>query len=102
MQLSKLENRAYEMLRNNKFLVFRAKDVSLLMGLKKTAAYNIIKSLKKKNAIKTIRSGLFSFEDGNEFVLATSIHFPSYISFWSALSYHGFTDNMPKKIFIAT
>ena len=102
MQLSKLENRAYEMLRNSKFVVFRIRDLCLLLEIKRVKAYNLIKSLKKKNAIKTIKRGLFSFNDVDEFVLATSVHFPSYISFWSALNYYGFTDNMPKRIFLST
>ena len=102
MQLSKLENLTYEALKNNGFSVFRIRDLCLLLKIKRTKAYNIIKSLKKKNAIKKIKNGLFSFTDVNEFTLATSIHFPSYISFWSALNYYGFTDNMPIKIFLAT
>ncbi len=101
MQLSKLENLAYETLKDSGFSVFRVKDLCLLLKINRTKAYNIIKSLKKKNAIKKIKNS-FSFNDINEFALATSIHYPSYISFWSALSYYGFTDNMPRKIFLAT
>lgn len=102
MQLAKLENTAYETLRNNKIMVFKIKDLCLLMKVKKTKAYNLIKSLKKKNAIRTLKRGLFSFNDVSEFVLATSVHFPSYISFWSALNYYGLTENLPKKIFLVT
>jgi len=34
--------------------------------------------------------------------IATGIHYPPYVSFWSALSYYGLSDQMPKKIFLAT
>lgn len=102
MQLSKLENLTYETLRNNGFTIFKIRDLCLLLKINRTKAYNIIKSLKKKNAIKKIKNGLFSFADVNEFTLATSLHYPSYISFWSALNYYGFTDNMPRKIFLVT
>jgi len=102
MQLGKLENSAYDSLRKNRFDVFRIRDLCLLLSIKKIKAYNIIKSLKKKGAILKIKNGLFSFKDVDEFIIATSVHNPSYISFWSALNYYGFTENMPKKIFLAT
>ena len=102
MQLSKLENRAYETIRVNAFSVFRTKDLCLLMKIDRTKAYNIIKSLKKKNIIKNIGKGFFAFNDSEEFIIGTAINYPSYISFWSALNYYGFSDQTPIKIFIAT
>lgn len=102
MQLSKLENKVYEELKRNNLLVFKAKDLCLLLKLNKTQAYNILKSLKRKKAIENIKKGLFSFKDVNEFILAVSINNPAYISFWSALSYYKFTENMPKKIFLVS
>lgn len=102
MQLSKLEDKAYDELRKNNLIVFRIRDLCLLLKISKLKAYNLVKSLKKKNAINKIKNGLFAFTDINEFILATAIHYPSYISFWSALSYYKLTDNMPRKIFIAT
>ncbi|MBI5872151.1 hypothetical protein HZB88_03635 [archaeon] len=102
MQLGKLEDRAVGILKNNKIDVFKIKDLRMLLGINKMQAYNLVKSLKKKGIIKKIKNGIFSFTEIDEFVLATSIHYPSYISFWTALSYYKFTDNMPKKIFIVT
>jgi len=102
MQLGKLENKAVEVLKNNKMDIFKNRDLCMLIGINKTKAYNLVKSLKKKNIIKKIKNGIFSFSEIDEFVLATSIHYPSYISFWTALSYYKVTDNIPKKIFIAT
>ena len=102
MQLSKLENQTYEKLRKNNIHLFKTKDLCLLFEIKNIKAYNIIKALKKKEVIKKIGKGFFTFKGTNEFIIATSIHYPSYISFWSALNYYGFSDQMPKKIFIAT
>lgn len=102
MQLSRLEENAYEKLRRNNLIVFTIRDLCLLLKINKIKAYNLVKSLKKKNAINKIKNGLFAFKDVDDFVLATAIHYPSYVSFWSALSYYKFTDNMPRKIFVAT
>jgi len=102
MQLSKLENLVYEKLKKNNISIFRIKDLSLLMEISRTKAYNLVKAMKKKGVIKKVGKRAFALRDTNEFVIASSINYPSYISFWSALSYYGFSDQMPKKIFLAT
>lgn len=102
MQLSKLEDKSIEILRRNKLEIFRIRDLSLLMNRSKTDIYNLIKSLKKKNAIETIKSGIYALKGTNEFIIGTNLNWPSYVSFWSALSYYGLSDQMPKKIFLAS
>jgi predicted transcriptional regulator of viral defense system len=101
MNLSKLEDKAYEKLRRNNFVIFKIKDLRMLLKLNKTRTYNLIKALKNKEIIKK-KKGFFYFSDTDEFVIASNINFPSYVSFWSALNYYGFSDNTPKKIFLAT
>lgn len=101
MQLSKLEYRVYETLRRNNINAFKVKDLSLLLNINKTQAYNIIKALKKKKVVKKI-GGYLVLYDTDDFVTATSVHSPSYLSFLTALNYYGFSDNLSNKIFIAT
>ncbi|MBN1221988.1 MAG: type IV toxin-antitoxin system AbiEi family antitoxin domain-containing protein [Candidatus Aminicenantes bacterium] len=38
----------------------------------------------------------------HDFVIASYLTKPYYISFWSALNYHGLSDQIPKSVFIAT
>jgi len=102
MQLSKLENLAYEELKKSGLVVFRIKDLVLLLKLHKTKVYNLIKALKRKEAIRKVGKGFFALPGADEFVVATNIHYPSYISFWTALNYYGLSDNLPKKIFLVT
>ncbi len=101
MILSKGEYLAYKELKKHGFAVFKIKDLRLLLNLNTTKAYNIIKALKKKGAIKKV-NGFFAFIDVDNFVLGCNIHYPSYVSFWSALNYYGWSDQTPKKIFLAT
>ena len=101
MLLSKKEDKLYRMLKNHGFIVFKIKDLQLLLRLNTTEAYNIIKSLKKKGAIFKIGS-FFAFHDAEDFVLGSNLHYPSYISFWSALNYYGWSDQTPRYIFLAT
>ena len=102
MQLSKLEHKAYELLRKNNLVTFRTKDIVLLMNVKKTKAYNLIKSLKKKNAIECLSKGSYLLQGTNELMIGSGLNWPSYLSFWSALSYYGFTEQLPKTMFYAT
>lgn len=102
MQLSKLENEAYEGLKRNSLEIFRIRDICLILNINKTKAYNLIKSLKKKKVIEKLGSGIFSLKGVDEFLVAVNLNWPSYISFWSALNYYGLSDQNPKKIFLVT
>jgi len=101
MQLSKFENETYETLEKNNLLIFKIKDVCLLLNINKTKAYNVIKALKRKHVINKI-GNFFTLKGINELVIGQSIHYPSYLSFWSALNYYGLSDQIPQKIFFAT
>ncbi len=101
MQLSKNEDLAYRELKKQDFFVFRIKDLRLLLGFDSIKVYNIIKSLKKKGVIRKI-NGFFALTDVEDFALGCSIHYPSYISFWTALNYYGWSDQTPHTIFLAT
>src|SRR3989338_5657214 len=101
MQLSKTENTVYETLKNAGFALFTVKDICQILSMKKTKVYNLLKALKKKGAIKKF-GVYFSFADADEFVIGPMLHFPSYLSLWSALQYYGLSDQMPKKIFLVT
>jgi len=102
MQLSKLENQAYETLRNNSVYLFEIRDLSLILNINKTKTYNLIKALKKKKAIEKIGKGKFMLKEANEYEIASEINSPSYISFISALNYYGFSDQMPRKIYLSS
>ena len=101
MQLSKLEEKAYRELKKNGFIAFKIQDLISILNIDETKAYNLAKALKKKNAIKSIK-GFLVFKDANEFAVGSCINWPSYVSFWSALNYYGFSDQIPRKIFFAT
>ena len=102
MQLSKLEDLTINELNKNKFVVFRIRDICLILNIEKTKAYNLVKALKKKSVIKKAGKSFFTLKNMNEFVIASAINYPSYISFWSALNYYGWSDQNPKRIFLAT
>lgn len=74
----------------------------------------IIYSLSKKGWILHLKRGLYAIvplEIGpkgadayiiHDFVIASYLSKPYYIGYWSALNYHGLTDEIPRTIFVAT
>lgn len=102
MQLSRLENSVLEKLESEGLSVFRVSDVSLLMGFSRAKTYNALKALKKKGAIFSVQSGFFAMAQASEFAIGAKLNWPSYLSFWSALNYHGFSDQAPKTLFFAS
>ena len=102
MQLSKLESKAFETLGRNNLTVFNTNDLRLLLGISIEKSYNLIKALKKKKAIEAVKSGLYTVKGTNELIVGPYLNWPSYLSFWSALSYYGFSDQMPKTIYYAS
>ncbi|MBU1199371.1 MAG: hypothetical protein KKF46_00870 [Nanoarchaeota archaeon] len=102
MQISKGESNALEILKTNNLEVFSIKDLKLLLSLKPTKVYNLIKSLKNKGFIEVIRKGLYCIRGTDEMIIASRIVYPSYISFLSALNYYELTEQVSKKITLAT
>lgn len=102
MQLSRLENEVLEKLKSEGLSVFRVKDVSLLLRFSKVKTYNVLKSLKKKGAIESVQAGFFAVSGASDFAVGARLNWPSYLSFWSALNYHGLSDQTPKLLFFAS
>jgi len=85
--------------------VFSPDDVSRLLGWGKERAYRVIHNLKKKG-IATSLQGKYvispMFHEYNPLVVASCVVWPSYISFWTALNFYKFTEQLPRTIFVAT
>jgi len=88
---------------------FQPKQLSTLLETNINKTYDIIQRLKKQNIIIELEKGKYlvtGFDKkrmlSNPFYIATHIVVPSYISFWSALNYYGFTEQAPRYILTAT
>jgi predicted transcriptional regulator of viral defense system len=88
--------------------MFTSGDVERILNISSNRAYQILHRLVEKNWIRRIGKGKYlllsiaGIEKKNLLAQASSMVFPSYISFWSALSYHGFTEQLPQTISVAT
>lgn len=99
-----------ELARENK-PIFTARDVRSIL---RRNPYLILHSLKRKRWILTLKPGLYAIvplDIGvkgaesfivHDFVVATRLAKPYYIAFWTALNYHGLSDQIPASVFICT
>ena len=85
MQISKMESNLLESVKIKSLIVFSIKDLCLLLNLKRSQVYDLIKSLKKKNLIKILKNGCYSMNDVDEFILAPYTMRFSYISFFNGI-----------------
>ncbi|MGB8952792.1 MAG: type IV toxin-antitoxin system AbiEi family antitoxin [Candidatus Aminicenantales bacterium] len=99
-----------ELARQNK-PVFTARDAKAIL---KEDPYLTLHQLKKKKWILAIKGGLYAIvplDIGvkgaesfivHDFVVASYLAKPYYIGLWSALNYHGLSDQIPMSVFICT
>ena len=91
----------YLLLKMGNFAAFGVNEVQRVTGWNKRKVYNTLQSLKRKGIIinpKRNRYALQSVTERNAFAVSTSIVVPSYVSFWSALSFYGFTEQQVNAI----
>ena len=81
--------------------VFRIQDIERIAYCNQNYAKQILNRLKKRKLIKQITRNRYTTKD-NIFVVASNIVHPSYISFWSASSFLGYTEQITSTIQVAT
>ncbi len=72
-------------------------------------AYGLLEQLAARGLVMAVEKGkylLVGLEParvlGNPLFIANQLAFPSYISYWSALHFHGLTEQVPHTVFVAT
>lgn len=83
------------------FIVFSLSMVQRATGWKSSTVANILTTLKKKKIVTLIKKNNYIVTEKipeHIFALATAVTAPSYLSFWTAASYYGFTEQQVKTI----
>jgi len=81
--------------------VFSVQQLANLTGKSKAVATVYLSRLAKAGLAKKVLRGKISFSD-DDFIIATQLYEPSYISFSSALSFYGLISQVPAKVECAT
>lgn len=109
--LSKKESLLLSELARKNNPIFTAEQAKRVLG---QDPYLILHLLRKKKWILPIKGGLYAIvplDVGvkgaesfivHDFVIASYLVRPYYIGFWSALNYHGLSDQIPTSVFVCT
>ena len=96
-------------LRQRDLFYFTPSLVADLFCLDRRRAYGVIARLKEKALVAEVEKGkylLLGLEPervlSNPLFIASHLTTPAYISYWSALHFHGFTEQVPLTTFVAT
>lgn len=106
--LGKTESILVGRLSEERHYLFSQKEVRQILGCGKAAGYATTYSLTKKGWIRAVEKGkyLLCNISGTPFLeplqIASRLVWPSYVSFWSALNFYHYTEQVPQTIFVAT
>jgi len=91
------------------FSTDRARELAPEVGLKDSYLREALYHLRRNGWIVPLRRGLYALSasvpgvtPAHEFEVAMALVSPAAISHWSALHYHGFTDQVTRKVFVLT
>ncbi|MFQ5838318.1 MAG: type IV toxin-antitoxin system AbiEi family antitoxin [Thermoplasmata archaeon] len=87
---------------------FTTREFALLFRISRQKAYQILHRLKTRGFVKRLAQGRYAVVGlgdrevlGQPFFLGTRLVEPSYVSFWSALHFYGWTEQAPRLILVA-
>ena len=91
---------------------FTTKEAAALLGEQHGSAAKLLSDLRARKWVAHVERGkyvLLPMESGstdlylgNELALASKLVKPYYISFWTAIHYYGYTEQVPRTVFVAT
>ena len=99
--ISANESHLLSLIEESNLAVFGVKETGYLSGWNRDRLYNTLFSLEKKGLITRLKRDCYTLKSSlneNLFRIATEAVKPSYISFWTALSFYGFTEQQLKTI----
>ncbi|PIN81140.1 hypothetical protein COV11_02590 [Candidatus Woesearchaeota archaeon CG10_big_fil_rev_8_21_14_0_10_30_7] len=112
MGIGKKSSRLLSELAENNKSIFSVDDAVKILKEKKSSVTKLLHDLNRNKWLFRISKGkyiILPLEAGvkpefteHEFIIASKLVEPYYISYWSALNYYGFTEQVSKTVFVAT
>ncbi|MBU0662071.1 hypothetical protein KKH30_01340 [Candidatus Micrarchaeota archaeon] len=103
--ISPLENALLSAVSPSGMPVFGAREARRLTGFGGATVNNLLASLVRKRLVLRLMRDKYCIADTlpeKNFAVAAAAFAPSYVSFWSALSLHGFTEQQPRAVQLAS
>jgi predicted transcriptional regulator of viral defense system len=98
-----------QQLRQNDLFYFTPSLLADLLSLTRRQAYRLVARLRADGLVDEVERGKYLLLGldpemvlSNPLYIASHLISPAYVSYWSALHYHGFTEQVPLTTFVAT
>lgn len=86
-------------------LVFGPRDVRRFLDLSDRNTYRILDNMVEKGLVRRLAQGTYvlseTYDERDSYEIVSQLEPASYIGFWSALHFHGLTDQVPRTVFVA-
>jgi len=86
-------------------IVFGPRELERFLGVSTRNAYRILSSMASKGLVTRLARGTYvlaeTYATHDSYAIAAHLEPASYIGFWSALHFHGLTEQVPRTIFVA-
>lgn len=88
---------------------FTSRTIADLFELDKFQTHSLLKRMEQAGLVERVERGKFLLLGlspekvlSNPLYIGSNLTTPAYVSFWSALHFHGFTEQVPRTVFIVT
>lgn len=102
--VSAREAQVIEAVTGRGLLVFTPRDIRRFLGITDRNTYRILDNLVEKDLAKRLAHGVYviseTYDERDSYELISQLERASYIGFWSALHFHGLTDQVPRVVFV--
>ncbi len=95
-------------LERQKLKIFTVFDTTRILNINPNNAYQLLHRLEWKNLIVRLKGGKYlllslgGYESEDLYTIASNLYWPSYVSFWTALSYYKLTEQLPRTVYVIT
>ena len=100
---------AAQFLIQKELFAFNSRTISALFNLDKYQTLNLLDRMEEAGLVARVEQGKFLLLGltpekvlSNPLYIGCNLVAPAYVSFWSALHFHGFTEQVPRNTFVAT
>ena len=96
-------------LQQHHLFAFTSHTVGDLFGMDRVKVSHLLKRMEQKGLVARVEAGKYvllglspDFVLSNPLYIGCSLASPAYVSFWSALHFYGFTEQVPRRVYLAT
>lgn len=103
--VSRREAEVIDAITGRNLVVFGPTEIERFLDISARNAYRILDNMTEKGLAHRLARGTYVLSDTYErldsYEIASHLEPASYVGFWSALHFHGLTDQVPRTIFVA-